>query len=120
MAAALFIGIKMHQDYKDAIMAQLDDLLKDDLRFSPNYTVMLMARDMLIQKGVASETAEHIATRAQIQIHPDIWLDKQFIHDVVDKYTSIVAKILKHADTILLHKDNVYHLVEGMNLLLVP
>jgi|SRR5476651_1138662 len=110
----------MHQEYKDAIIAQLDGLLHDDLRDSPNYAVMLMVRDGLIAKGLESEVAEHIATRAQIQIHPDIWLDKAFIATIVDKYTTIVVKIVKHATAILKHGENVYHLVEGMNLLLVP
>lgn len=120
MAIALFIGIKMHQEYKDAIIAQLDELLNDNLHASPNYSVMLMVRDGLIAKGMDSETAEHIATRAQVQIHPDIWSDQAFVATVVDKYTSIVAKIVAHAQSILKHGDNVYHLVEGMNLLLVP
>jgi hypothetical protein len=110
----------MHQEYKDAIIAQLDSLLKDDLRYSPNYIVMIMVRDGLIAKGLTSEVAEHIAARAQIQIHPDIWLDKAFINTIVDKYTSIVVKIVNHATSILKHIDNVYNLVEGMNLLLVP
>ena len=120
MAAALFIGIKMHDTYKQAILAQLDDLLAEDLRDSPNYSVMVQVRDQLIAKGIASDTAEYVATHAQIQIHPDIWLDKTFIATVVDKYTSIVVKILTHADKILLHKENIFHLLEGMNLLLVP
>lgn len=110
----------MHQEYKDAILAQLNELLNDDLRTSPNYTMMLMVRDGLIAKGMDSETAEHIATRAQIQVHPDLWIDKAFINEVVEKYTTIVSNIVKHARSILNHSDNVYHLVEGMNLLLVP
>jgi hypothetical protein len=110
----------MHQEYKDAILAQLDGLLADDFRDSPNYIVMIMVRDVLIAKGLDSKMAEHIATRAQIQIHPDIWLDKAFINTVVDKYTSIIVKIITHANGIVTHEDNVYHLVEGMNLLLVP
>jgi deoxyxylulose-5-phosphate synthase len=110
----------MYDDYKKAIIEQLDELLVSDLRSSPNYSVMIMVRDGLIAKGLKSEVAEHIAAKAQIQIHPDIWIDKTFINTVVDKYTSIVVNIVNHADTILKHGDNVYHLVEGMNLLLVP
>jgi hypothetical protein len=110
----------MHDNYKQAILEQLDSLLAEDLRDSANYSVMMMVRDQLIAKGVPSATAEYVATHAQIQIHPDIWLDTAFIQTVVDKYTSIVVKILNHADKVLMHSEHVFHLIEDMNLLLVP
>jgi hypothetical protein len=121
MAAVLFIGItKMHDEYKKEILDHLDAMLSQGVMQSVNYTVMLMVRDALIAKGFDSKIAEHVVTKAQIVVHDDIYADRQFMAIAIDKYTDVVLEMYKFAKSKLMHEEFFEHLVEGLNLVLVP
>jgi hypothetical protein len=110
----------MHDDYKKAILDQLDDMLQSGIMHSTNYTVMLMVRDKLIAKGLDAKMAEHIVTKAQIVVHDDIYADRAFMDQVIDKYTEVIVEMHKFATTKLINDEFFEHLVEGLNLVLVP
>lgn len=110
----------MHDDYKKAIIDQLDDMLNSGIMHSTNYTVMLMVRDELIKKGIDAKMAEHIVTKAQIVVHDDIYADRAFMAQVVDKYTQVIVEMHQFAKTKLMNDEFFEHLVEGLNLVLVP
>lgn len=111
----------MHDEYKAHIRAIIQDTVARTTKDNPNDLTRLMLRDALQHKGLYTDEAEHVASKAHIEVSQSIFDDQVFMADVIEGYAEIIRRNKVYAYQNYTNAKEVFlNLSEGVAITFTP
>ena len=111
----------MHEEYKAHIRALIHHTVERTTQDNPNDLTRLMLRDALQKKGLYVDEAEHVASKAHIEVSQTIFDDQEFMAEVIEGYAEIIRRNKSYAYQNYTNAKEVFlNLSEGVAITFTP